>query len=71
MTYSRAFSSSSTGTHSLKSDEESNKEASVDYKSLDAIVTTPVLADAFMNEVRKHFQVQMVFFLQQVLTYHI
>jgi hypothetical protein len=37
-----------------------------DYKSLDAILAEPVLADAFMEHVKQHFEVQKVFFLLQV-----
>lgn len=78
MSKSRAFKNSSRSTTEAtislgkSNDEENNRSMSsfpeAKYKSLDAIITNPQLADAFVNEVRKYFVVQNVYFLQQVTT---
>lgn len=68
MSYNNDFTSTTRSDTSLKlsQDEENPTVAPAEYKTLDGIISNPLLADAFVNEVKKYFEVQMVFFLQQV-----
>lgn len=67
VSYTKAFkrSLSTDPSQSGPSDEEKEHKVA-EYKSLDSILSNAQLAQKFINEARKYFSVQMIFFLQQV-----
>jgi hypothetical protein len=68
ISYTKAFrrSISTDPSNSSPSADEEKEHKVAEYKSLDSILSNAQLAQKFINEARKHFSVQMIFFLQQV-----